>query len=342
MELKGHKLEIGIAILCVLLITGLFRVFGSFFSGPRIEIGNISYEMPRPKSDIVGEFGLGDREIDRRYNNPFDKKGKADERKPLAANVKQAAPVKAVRQAAGQWMAVRHPQHNVRVIDRAARKGLGDSGSGHHGAYQAMAGQQQGQPTAGGTNEEQKNKITAEQWIALLNAQPTQENMRKFAAAYSAGDVDSQTFYSVIDGMLDKQNQDQQLLAIYGLGLVPEAKGFSTVARRMDSWSEGNVKTQGSAFLYSFRVPTRHTSLATALKSNDGAVAYYASEVFFEALSGQDTTNPNPRPGRGDNTVASSSYSQFLPIFQELQNSSENRVREMANRILGLLQQAQA
>ncbi|MBX3039135.1 MAG: hypothetical protein KF789_00335 [Bdellovibrionaceae bacterium] len=339
MELKEHKLEIGIAILCVLLITGLFRVFGSFFSSPRIEVGNISYEMPRPKSDIVGEFGLGDREIDRRYKNPFDQKGKADERKPLAANVKQAAaPAQAARKAAGQWMALRAPQHSVRVIDRAANKGLtGSDFDGNGSAPVSPNGTQKGQAGAP-TGDEKKDKLSAAQWVALMNAQPTRENMQKFVAAYKAGEVDPQSFYSVINGMLDKQNQEQQLLALYGLEMAPEAAGFVAVAQRISSMQEGEAKTQATAYLQSFGAPTRHSSLMVALKNENPTVQYYAAWALQTGLS----NTQDPRNGRDENTVASTSYQQFVPIFQEMLNSNNEQVRSIANDILGLLQQTTA
>ena len=345
MELREYKFEISMAALFVLLCLGLFRGAGSFFKTPTLEIGQISYEMPRPKSDMVGEFGLGDREIDRKYNQ-LQKKGPADAKKVSAENVKTAAAPKAVqakRTLPGQWMVVRQArqQNDLRVVEKTP-SGLGGEGGGSANQSPRGANNNGGRAVAPTNPQEvpqEDEQLSPGQWQALFSAQPTKENMDRFVAAYAGKKVDSNTFYGIMNRLLESQNQDHQLLAIYGMGKYPESNGFALVARSMGSLSNEAVQSQAMTYLQSFSSPSRHGALRSALSSHDTTVSYYAAQVVLDGLTSA-SGGEGPRIGRGQAVLSGSgtaSYTQFIPIVQALTNSEDENLRNIANQILGLL-----
>src|SRR5438445_9608298 len=142
MSFTDRKLEIATYALVAVMIGGL----GYIFKTPvQAVLGNsdVSYEMPRPKSFLATLFGLGleDREINRKYVNPFDKK-KADAKK--AADAKAAAPSapKAVAQKKAETKkaadAAKKSSVDVNVVGADVNPGLSGSdiaAGGNGGAH---------------------------------------------------------------------------------------------------------------------------------------------------------------------------------------------------------------
>ena len=92
--------------------------------------GEVSYEMPRPKSFWASLFGLGldDREIERKYVNPFEKEKEKLESKKNAQEKGESKPVplaaKKTEQPKKEPEVTQKPQVNIAVV------GDGDEGVG--------------------------------------------------------------------------------------------------------------------------------------------------------------------------------------------------------------------
>ncbi len=68
--------------------------------------------------------------------------------------------------------------------------------------------------------EEPKDKMSADQWIALLRAQPTKENVAKLIQAFSANEVDAATFYAIVTDLFRSNQPQTQSFGINGSEVI--------------------------------------------------------------------------------------------------------------------------
>jgi hypothetical protein len=345
MDFADKKLEIGIAVLAIVATAGLLKVFGSFGSGPGIFSQEVSYAMPRPKNDIVGEFGLNGREIDRRYVNPFEKK-KAEAKAAAAAEAAKAnqtvkkAPV--AKAAAKKADAKKAPEVKVDVVDRDPSKK--HSGESYGGTESKLIGVTGGPLAAEGADKKkEEEKLSPAQWRALMSAQPTRENMDKLVQALASNKVDANTFYSIIEEMLMSQKTDDQALALYGVQRTNNVRSFAVVALHI-STLQGETQTAANTFLRSYSAPSKHGILIQALQSDDITVAMEAAEVVQYGLQvAQNGGSTDPRDVRDENqTQSMASYGRFRSVFEAWAQDGDAALQSLAATILPLLPTTQA
>lgn len=341
MNFRENKLEIGVMMLAVVMTGGMMRLFGFFTESTPQEEPEISYEMPRPKDDIAGEFGLNGREIDRRYINPFGAAKKIEAKKDMKPAKVAAAPKKDEKKGAqsegGLFLRKKAASFNVVEKDKS---GLGENPFEGKAPNPEANNSNRHAPTAD-TQENKDDVLSPAQWRALVLGQPTKENVNKMVDALQAGKTDEATFDAVMTDLLKSQKKDEQALALYGLGRVPTAKSFAVVAKEYDGLS-ADIKPAAQQFLTSYSKVEKRGALKQSLQSSDSTVAYKAAQVVLNSLQNGGTISTDPRQARGQTTTTANSYSGFASIFQGWASSSNPTLQGIASQILPLLSTNQA
>jgi|GEM_PF-1483043 len=349
MGFTDRKLEMSILGLSVVLLAGMGYLLKSPVQAVLAD-ADVIYEMPRPKNSILAAlFDLGDRDVSRKYVNPFAKK--KEEAKKTAEAKKPAAPAAAKKTAQNNKDKskdeARKKKVDIKVVEADPQNTLGDDGStgGRRQAASpyngAGAGNENG--TAAKGDAEDKNTLSPDQWRSLLAAQPTKENVAKLIAAYSAKEIDDQAFYTIVADLLRSNKAETQALGLIAAKSTYNAQSFSVIAKYYDQLP-ADLQTQAHAYLLTYAVTPRLGLLASALRSSDVAVVEAATEVVMEGYrkakeGGVTVPASDPRTSRGDvftNSVAS--YAQFVPIFQQLAQSEDPTIRALASSALSQIQ----
>lgn len=338
MDFRENKFEIGVALLAVVFIAGMFRFVSGSGADANLETEEISYEMPRPKSDLIGEFGLGDREIDRQYMNPFDKKSQPIAATPAPPLQKKAVQKPIAKTGTAKASEAKKPESNMRVVDAAKNAGLSpDFGQG---SVQEILLNKTTYQTTGQVDDSKKDDILSpDQWRALLSGQPTKENMDKLAAALANGETDEATFYGIVEDLLKSQSKDKQSLAVYGLRKVQNAKSFMFASHLVGALP-ADVKSGVEQFLQSYSDKSKHSALMQVLQSKDRESAVLAANVVLAGLktSGSGTDS---RGFRGEpQTQSTGQWQTFVPLFQRWANSGDASLQALAASILALIPSA--
>lgn len=350
MSFTDKKFEIAILTLVAVLVGGL----GYLMKSPVQAVLNnaeVVYEMPRPKSFLAALFGLGleDREIDRKYVNPFDKK-KADDKKKTADAKdakKPAAPaqVAAKKADAKKADAAKKPSVDVKVVGNDAHNGLtgSDIAKGTDGAG-AGAIANNNVPNTGAANDpNDENTLSGAQWSALLSAQPTKENAYKMVTAFISGKLDGASFYSIVNGLLKSTKADTQAVGLYALSPVYTSQGFTVVAENYELLSTANKNTAMN-YMQSYGTKNASGALVGALKSNNATVVDHASDVIVQAY--QSKLIADPRNTRGDvvstSTPTAETYKPYIQTLKQLVNGSDSEIASIASDALSKMQSAVA
>lgn len=341
---REYKTEISVFVCGFVAVTGMMKLFVSFKSSRGLEAQEISYEMPRPKSDMIGDFGLDGREVERRLVNPFGEKKAPTAKAPVTPpkappgkNVSQNKTKKAKGKTA-EKNATAANQSGLNVIDATpgSRVSEGEVGGGNQqivfsrvnrggGAVAPQAGQQDG------------DKMSPDQWRALLTAEPTAANMVKLVQAMTRQEVDQATFYSIVEDLLRSQNVDTQKIAVYGLSAVSSIRSFTMLVKTEDQVDQ-SVRPQIQQALSSYTQSSRLGVLQQALQQDDLTVSMKAAQIVLEGI--QLAKNPSvdpqdPRLLRGEIKANSlDDYSRLLPVFQRWAASGNPSLMTIANQVL--------
>lgn len=346
MDFSDRKLEFAIAGVAAVMALAL----GYLLKSPVQSVlggsdPDIVYEMPRPKSSFFATlFGLGDREIERKYINPFAKK-KAKDAPKATGTVKMAPPMaaKPVAQQKQNKKKTDTEQHNnkvdVQIVGDDTAKKLEDDG--FWGGSEPVQNVTDNTGAAPADPKDKRNELNGNQWRALLMAQPTKENVNKLIEAYSKKEVDDQTFYTIVTDLFRNNKAEVQA---YGLAAVKSAyndKSFALTAHYYDQLAP-ELQPQANNYLLSYGVAGRLPILLSSLQSSDVEVVTAAAQVVMEGhKKAKGGVNPamDPRASRGDvmlNTV--SSYTKFVPVLQQLAQSPDAAISGMATTVLNEIQ----
>ncbi|MGZ3773666.1 MAG: hypothetical protein ACXVCY_15170 [Pseudobdellovibrionaceae bacterium] len=346
MDFSDKKLEIGIAGFSALVLLGM----GYLLKAPvQAVLGgsdqDIVYEMPRPKKSFFDAlFDLGDRDIERKYVNPFAKK-KAKEEKKATGTVKigtPAAPKNVAQQK--QDNKKTEPQKNkvdVKVVGEDTAKKLSDDGFWNTSNKNAHQNQVSDTAVAQQDNKDGKNTLDGNQWRALLMAQPTKDNVDKMIAAYSNKEIDDQTFYSIVIDLFRSNKPEVQGYGLMAVESAYNVKSFSVTAQYYDQLAP-EVQKKAHAYLLSYGVSGRLPILLGAIQSQDVVVVNAAAQVVmdgYKKAKGGVSIAADPRASRGDVTVNTvSSYSKFVPVLQQLAHSHDASIANIATSVLNEIQ----
>lgn len=349
MSFTDRKLEMAMAGFAILMVAGM----GYLLKNPVQTVLNeaeVIYEMPRPKSILASLFDLGDREISRAYKNPFANKKKDEAKKADVAPVKQAAAPAAKKKADSKVTPtpIKKPSVEVNVVgaDQTPAAFGDDAGTGSGKVPQTAQNNNNNANKDTSVAEEVKNGLSGSQWRALLQAQPTQENVAKLVVAYGNNEVDDQTFYMIVTDLFNSNKAETQSLGVMALKGAYNAKSFAMAAQYHDQLA-AEVQPKVQAYLMTYAVSGRLNMLMAALQSSSTEVVTAATEVvvqgFLAAKAGTNLSTNDPRITRGDaatNTV--DGYSKFIPVFQQLAQSQDNEVAGLASVALSQMQTAVA
>lgn len=349
MESRENKFGLGLVLFIVLAVGGMMRLFGFFEDDSKPQdVPEISYEMPRPKDTLVGDFALSGREIDRQYVNPFAKipNGKKDLKPAVPAPVKPVAKAAAPPATAPQGTWYKNPAMQVKVVDRDQRGGSGGPSPevGTPGARPAPNDQEDRGPA-----NNDADRRSPGQWRSLLFANPTKENMDKFIDAFEKKQVDAATFYSVTEELLKSGKKDDETLALYGLNKVGTAQAFRIVAQDYGSLPQ-EMRAAGWQTLMAYGALGRHQTLLQAVQGGSNTVAILGAQVILASLKGgsggttggTNTGSIDTRGVRGSSAQSGSSYAGFTSIVTQWASSGNAELAQAAQSILPLLQNARA
>lgn len=348
MNFSDRKLEIAIIGFATVMVVAM----GYLLKNPvQAVLGqqeqDIVYEMPRPKKSFFAAlFDLGDRDIDRKYVNPFAKKKAKEKKKPeVVAKPVVPAPGKVVAKQKAETKKSETEKKNkvdVQIVGGDTAKALSDDGFwGDNGAPQRLADSgNSGPPPA--DSKDKKNIMNSNQWRALLMAQPTKENVAKLMEAYSNKEIDDQTFYAIVVDLFRNNKAEVQSYGLTAVKSAYNAKSFALTAQYYDQLAP-EVQQQAHAYLMSYGVGGRLPSLLAVMQSSDAEVVSTAVQVVMEGhKKAKDGVNAaiDPRASRGDITVNQvSSYTKFVPVLQQLSQSQDASIANMATAALNEIQQ---
>lgn len=347
MGLKDKKLEIAMFALAVVMAGGMGRLLKNPVQAVMTEAADIVYEMPRPKNSILSVlFDLSDRLVTRKYVNPFAKKKKKDVKQ--MAHVPAKPPVLAPQKTAqkkkveeGKKTEPAGPKVDVQIV------GADPSSPDINevAAFPTVAAVKTVRANTNNQNapaeNQPKNIVSGNQWRALVLAHPTEENVNKLVQAYKSKEVDDTTFYMIVTDLFRDNKVENQKLGLLAVKSTYSAKSFSTTAQYFDQLAP-EVQESANTYLMSYAVTSRLPVLMQTLESSNTEVVATATQVVIEGYQkakngiapGQD-----PRTLRGDVGMnATSSYSRFLPIFQQLALSSDTVIATLATTALSQIQ----
>ncbi|MFS4458345.1 hypothetical protein [Bdellovibrio sp. HCB2-146] len=344
MGFSDKKFEISMAALILVMLVGMGYVFKSPVQ--KMVNGEFTFEMPRPKAFFASLFDLGGREVSRTYINPFDKK--KDDKPVAAADTKKAPPAPPAKAAQAKKApekkkdAEKKPSVEVNVVQNSPKEGLAGEGSAPADrSAKANGDSGPNQNTAAADAEKEKNKMAADQWRALLNAQPTKENVQKMAAAMTAGELDESSYLSIATDLIRSNNAQTQKLGVYALTFSYKAQAFGIASQYYDQL-QPEAKTDAHAYLVSYATTGKLGILAGALQSSNAAVVEIAAQVVIEGYKKAQSNGgaSDPRDSRGDvkSSGGVANYSQFVPIFQRLAQSSDSAIAQLAGSALSQIQ----
>lgn len=346
MDWREYKTEFTVVACGFVAVMGVLKLFGSFGSDRSGDAPEISYEMPRPKSDAIGDFGLDGRQVERRVVNPFGTKKQAAPA-PLTPP-KAAAPGKAVSQnktkkakAKASEAPAGSAQTSVNVVDANPGSRVSE-GLGAGGAQQIVLSRFNRPAVGPGAVKapEDGEKMSPDQWRALLTAEPTAANMVRLLQAVSRQEVDQATFYSIVDDLARSQNLQTQKVAIYGLSALPTLRSFAKLVE-LENQVDPSARPQVSQALASYTQSSRLGVLQQALQQNDLSISMKAAQIVLEGI--QNSKNPNPTP-QDERTLRAEvrgtsleDYNRLLPVFQRWAASGNPGLTGIANQILDAL-----
>lgn len=343
MSFADKKLEIAIAGFAIVMLGGMGYLLKSPVQSAMKEM-EIVYEMPRPKSILAALFDLGDREISRDYKNPFTKK-KVDEKKSEAKAVAQKPAVKPVakkpQEAKKTVAAEKKPSVMVNVVGADEGPAAFDESFDFNGSGGAGAVKPQTAANSKSAVVEVQAGLSGDQWRALIQAQPTKENVAKLVVAYGNQEVDEQTFFVIVTDLLRNNKSETQALGLMALKGSYSARSFALAAQYFDQLTP-EVQQQATAYMMTYAASGRLGMLATALKSENSDVVAAATQVVlngYQAAKTGQAAAVDPRASRGDVVVNSvANYSQFIPVFQQLAQSQDGDIVSIASAALSQIQ----
>ena len=347
MNFSDRKLETAIVVVSFILIMGL----GNLLKSPvqnALGLQDVSYEMPRPKASFFAAlFELGERAISRTYINPFkDKKNDAKKdakaaeaaKNTVAQNKKAAQKKAAAAKKPTVEVDVYGEDPNVKFAENDPLADGSQAGAGGAGARTAAKA-----ANGNGSETDDKEKLSVDQWRALVLAQPTPENIAKMVAAFNANELEADGFYSIVADLYKDRRSEVQKMGLMAAGAAYNAMAFAVTAQSYATLN-ADVQPEAQTYLNSYGASTRLPALAGALRSDSPEVVELAAQIVITAYQkasagGSNTVGLDPRNSRGDITMLSTSnFSQFVPIFQDLANSNDAEIKNLANTALGQMQ----
>jgi hypothetical protein len=316
-----------------------------------------SYEMGKAQSTGTNEYDLSGRKIVQTVNDPNAAVVALAPANAVSAAVPAAAvsnavagknPAHSASQAAADGKKrieeiKRRARMNINVVDSSTEKmrGFENTKANTQNPQQANVGYAQPNLPAAAANTgesepEEKPKMTAAQWRAVLFADPSANSVRNFASAYEKGEIKAGEFYQISESLFKDTAPDRQTAGLLAFSLDTSVKSFTTLAsHHQAAETSDEMKTRIYSVLRTYGDAGKLPVLSRIFYLNDTASLTLATRILEQTLAVQKRTAvQDNRAGRGPVSLAipPSSFQAFLAPLNRL----------LTNQEAGLSGQAQA
>ncbi len=375
---RNEKLIALLALGAILIFASIF-IHISYRTGPSVSQidtrSQINYQMARP-DEGYSEYSLNGREVELSYAGltkkeiaPLAQKNKsakasvppkADLKKTEAAKKQALAQTQAQARAAQARAAQSAAQARQRAFaesqakraqleeaqrksnDVAADKAEAPRADGPAAAVQPA---QSKNPAETAQTEAKKKKKTFAEWRALIFAQPTQETVNSFVAAYRKGEVTSPEFQALAQDLIDQNDDKLKGLGLYALRSTPSLASFSQMVH-VEAEVGATYKTYIQQAYLSYLQPQNVGYLNQALMTKDKTLILKSLNLLGVNLQkvtkGDFTAFADPRNGRESGTatpsVTMSTFSGLIPALNTLGASQDQELAPLAQQIISYIQ----
>jgi hypothetical protein len=320
------------------------------------EAESLSYEMPRAKSEFA--FQLAGRSIERKRIGGLSEK--ADE---VQGTAQPAMTAKAVSQPDAKKKDAKQakkddkkkknnsktaqnqkPQIKIDIQsgpDRYSQK-LSDLDKGESVANAVFTGRAPVafNPVVNDITEEE-DKLTAQQWRALLFAQPTTTNRDRFLAAYRSQHIDEAAFYQIVTELFTDTASDRSKAGFELLKSTPSVKSFSILLSHYQESTSEPMKLAIAGVLKTYSDVSRFGILNQLLFAKEAAVVSAAQSLISQAISSYQ--NPQTISGRDSRRPGSTlknpaPLKNFLPGLKRLVGSNSQTISQQAQNLIDTIQ----
>lgn len=188
---------------------------------------------------------------------------------------------------------------------------------------------------------EEEDKLSAQQWRALIFSQPTSANQSKFLAAYRAKDIDESSFYQIVHELLIDTAADRQKAGLELYKATPSVKTYTALLAQYQQTTTESLRAQVGEVLKSYSDVSKFSVLNQLLYSSDARVVSSAETLLSQAIAkfqaqqsasnlGRDTRSP------GSTTTVQSAavLKNFLPGLKRLMTSNNSTISQQAQSIV--------
>lgn len=350
MEWLEEKYEIVVAAILVIIICACIWVYAHFDHVREVRAQQeISFEMPRPKTLMASFFDLIGREIDRQFVNPFvipeaGKKSNSTAPSPLPPPSNRVA--EALKKADDKK---KKASMKVDVVDTGRKGGLSltdDSISNspvqvYEPAVRNVATKKEVAKEE--VPADKSDRLSPDQWRALISAQPTQANVNKLIEAYQTRELDSGSFYQIVRDLWKNTKVESQTLGIYALKMTPSASSFSELVHSLEV-TDTSLHASVNQALASYGSSSAFIPvLGVQIQSKDVPVALKAMEIvntnisaLKNQLAGKDQKSTDPEIVK---LMAQwKAYVAMTANLKQVSGGADQQLSSIANSILAVLQ----
>ena len=158
-----------------------------------------------------------------------------------------------------------------------------------------------------GENAEGSDKplFASEQWKQIILDNPTRENMTDFINAYNSGTVETETFFLVVETLLEDARPEAKARGLQALNAVEAYEAF-VIAVNFESQLDGNNKVMVTNIINSYSETRKLATLRKVFaKSHQSNILKRANSVLLKSVQGVANT------GYRDVMIDNSSDSRF-------------------------------
>ena len=328
-------------------------------SDSRPETEELSYEMPRARTETPG-YSLAGRRVIRTLHSAPGKTPPpmgvtvppaaktAPNAKTAAAAAKKPDPKKTAQNTKG-----RKPKVSINVVsaDKTRMSNFKVTANGSAPDV-PMAGFSNSGPAANPvvavTDDEDKSKLSIGQWRSLLFSQPTAKHGQEFLAAFQSKDIDENGYYQVSEELMIDNAADRHKLGVQLMQAIPSVKAFTVLLKHYNEKTPEPLRTEIAAMLKSYGEVSRFSILVKLLYSNDLRVVQTAQALLTTALATMQANNGGnqgqggPQDGRDARTPATpaptTQLNSFVPALKRLLTSNDATVAQQAQALLDSIQ----
>lgn len=296
----------------------------------------ISYEMPRP-AGFDPAYDLSNRKVIRQFERQASLENSGVEvlRKPMSPEQKKVADNKKKqtdkKKKETKKQVAKKPKLTTTVIAAENKNTSGESlstkttqsvGSGFNPANQVQ-NQNNNQDTP-----ESETKLSPAQWLEILLSQPTEENAEKFYQAFKRNEVDSGSFYSISNQLLQDVNSTRQQIGLVILRKDFSVGSFVVLSNFYSEELPADLKAEVTATLAAYGSSSRFSILSQAVNVQSKKAQAQALTVIDNTLDNQPAAPANGVRGtvRDPNVpeyIQARQWQLLLPALQRLSASAD-------------------